>query len=351
MQQTVCHWLTCLVLPALYGSTSVSPVDIDPLFSEHSTLEVTISAPLSEIMRHRKNEEYRAGTLSYSGQNGRNITLEIGVRPRAQFRRRIDICDFVPLRINFRKSQVHGTVFENQDKLKLVTHCKPTRTYEQALISEYLVYRVFNILTDMSYRARLMRINYIDTARGNREFQSYGFFIEDDLRLAQRQRLRNAETRRVSVRRMQPEQANLVSVFNYFIGNMDFSHVKPEPEENCCHNESILTDSSGTLYPVPYDFDMSAFVNGPHRSPAPRPDFPNFRGKWRYMGWCLTNDHLTASIGLLTDKRTEIYELIRNQTELEDFKRKSLFKFLDRLYRSVDTPRKVEKNLVADCQE
>ena len=344
------RWMRLSPVCLLIGSSVVAQAAGDPLFAGHELLQITISAPFSSIMRNRSDEEFVPGTLSYSEPGRDPVVFDIGLRPRGNFRLRADLCDFAPLSVNFVKSQTANTLFENQDKLKLVTHCQYNDTYEQSVVSEYLVYRVFNVLTDVSFRARLLRVVYVDTGRENREIEAFAFFIEHKDRLAQRQQLATVETRRVGISQMPPAYANLTSVFHFFIGNTDFSHIAPEPDGNCCHNHSLFANDAGVRYSVPYDFDMSGFVKAPYSFPSQKSRLRHVRQR-RYQGWCVNNDHLAASVALMVEKRAEINDLIRAQQELKEYKRKSLMKFLDDFYKDVETPRKVEKKLIRDCRE
>ena len=71
-------------------------------------------------------------------------------------------CDFVPLRVEFPKQETAGTAFEGQTALKLGTHCRGDKVYENYTIREYLTYRLFNLITPLSFRARLGRATYVD---------------------------------------------------------------------------------------------------------------------------------------------------------------------------------------------
>ena len=351
MCSTLGRWLRRSSAYFLICYSIIAQADDDRLFAEHELLQITISAPFSSIMRNRNDEEYVPGRLIYREHGRDPIEFDIGLRARGNFRRQADLCPFAPLRVNFVKSQTKNTLFEHQDKLKLVTHCRREESYEQSVVSEYLVYRVFNVLTDVSFRARLLRVVYVDTGRKTREIETFAFFIEHKDRLAQRKQLAASETRKVGIIQMPPEYTNLTALFHYFIGNTDFSHIAPEPDGNCCHNHALFTNDRGRYYSVPYDFDMSGFVKAPHGVPNSKKSRLRHVRQRRYQGWCVNNEHLPASVELLVAKREDIYELIRAQEQLADYKRKSLLKFLDDFYESTNTPRKVEKKLVRDCEE
>ncbi|MDH3533624.1 MAG: hypothetical protein OEO82_11890, partial [Gammaproteobacteria bacterium] len=183
----MCRWI--LNLPLLFLLTSVTAVrastDIDPLFASNDTLAVTVVAPLATLMLDRPLDAYLPAKFSYTGADGKLVELDIGVRTRGRFRRQVENCQFAPLRLNFKTSQAAGTLFANQDKLKLVTHCQnKSPRYQQAVLNEYLAYRIFNMLTDISFRARLLRVTYVDTDTDNASMDSLAIIVEHQDQLA-----------------------------------------------------------------------------------------------------------------------------------------------------------------------
>ena len=62
------------------------------------------------------------------------------------------------------------------------------------------------------------------------------------------------------------------AMFEYMIGNLDWSMRAGPPGERCCHNARLLAGASpaGNLVPVPYDFDFSGLVNPPYAVPPER---------------------------------------------------------------------------------
>ena len=140
-----------------------------PLFSSNDILDVTIRAPFTTIMRQRSGDEELPATLTYVDGEADEVTVDLNIRTRGRFRRQSKICKWAPLRLNFKKSTVKNTVFAGSDKLKLVTHCRNGSVrYSQALQSEHLAYRILNVLTDTSFRVRMLRITYVDTDKKDR---------------------------------------------------------------------------------------------------------------------------------------------------------------------------------------
>lgn len=321
----------------------------DPLFGDTGILDVQITAPMSEIMDERPVRDYIKGKFAVTEADGRLRIFDVGLRTRGNFRRREEICEFAPLRVNFKKSQTRNTLFDNQDKLKLVTHCENgSRNYEQSVIAEYVAYRVFNLLTDISFRARLLRVRYVDTARDNREYESYAVIIEHKDRLAERTGLSTVDIRMITVPQLVYDHAALGAVFQYFLGNTDFSQIATAPGEDCCHNHELFQTDEDKYYSVPYDFDMTGFVEAPHARPNSRFGLRNVRERL-YRGRCLYNDHVAAAAGRFRENEKAIRELIESQQPLRGGKKRDQLRFVDSFFKDIESPRDIEKNLTEDC--
>jgi hypothetical protein len=320
----------------------------DPLFTSHELLEVTIAAPFRLIMQERPIDKYEPGTLRYQDSDGTFVELEIGVRTRGQFRRKPEHCKFAPLRLNFKKSQTRNTVFDKQDKIKLVTHCQNrSPRYEQMVVNEYMAYRIFGLLSDVSFSARLLRVTY-DFTDDNQQIESYGILLEHRRRLEKRTDTSRMRVKEILPTDLQPEYSNLLSVFQYMIGNTDFSPIRASPDANCCHNQVLLQTDDKTIYSVPYDFDMSGIVNAPYAAPHPRFKIKSVRDRL-YRGRCANNALLPATLDYFRERRDEIETLIREEPALSKFARNSTLSFIRQFYKRIDDPRQVERRLVGAC--
>ena len=250
---------------------AVSLCHADALFESHEPLNVRLEAPLQLMARDRSDEpEERPASFSYTEADGTPRQFGILVRPRGKNRRLRDVCQTPPLRLNFKKGEVKGTLFKKQDKLKLVTHCasmasKSTRASDHLWL-EYLAYRIYNQITDKSFRVRPLVISYLDTKR-QREYEQPGFLIEDKERLAHRLETSVFAHNSIHPRELQDESSQLVELLQYMLGNTDFSLIRGPQGDRCCHN-MVLMGETPEFLPVPYDFDISGFVNRPGSQPA-----------------------------------------------------------------------------------
>jgi len=321
----------------------------DPLFQDDAVIGITITAPMKTLLGERPNDTYLRGALSYTEADGRIVEFDIGIRTRGNFRRQRDVCPFPPLRINFKKSETKDTLFHKQNKLKLVAHCKDNSDrYEQNIIKEYLAYRILNSLTDISYRVRLARITYRDSEEKHEDRLRYAFFIEDKKRVSRRLGLPLIVTEGIKSSELEGAYSDLTSLFQYMIGNTDFSPIAGPEGENCCHNSTLFGREGEPIYSVPYDFDMSGLVDAPYADPHPR--FKIKRVTQRlYRGRCASIDNLPTSIQLLQEKQDAIYKLFEEQQELEERTRKKVTKFIDRFYQVISEPKKLHREITSKC--
>ena len=346
------HRLTSRLLIAFLSCCSIAAAeqDPDPLFAEDGVLDVRIVAPLDSLMDDRPIETYVDGTFTFQDADGSEVAFDVGLRTRGRYRRSEDVCPFAPIRLNFRKSQTKDTLFHKQDKVKLVTHCQNnSKDYEQHVIAEYLAYRIFNLITDVSFRARLLRVTYVDTDRNNREHESYAFIIESSKRFSKRIGAPDGVAARiVAITDLVPEYAALAAVFQYFIGNTDYSLIAAAEGENCCHNHELFGTRDTRYFSVPYDFDMTGFVDAGYAKPSENLGIRSVRQRL-YRGRCAHNDYVTGAVSLFTKHRDEIYALINDEPLLRDKTRRDQLRFVDDFYKSTETPKDIRKKLVDDC--
>lgn len=341
-----------LILAISLGATASagdSPGKTAPLFSSNDVLDVTIKAPFTTIMKERELEDEFPGTLTYADAEAGEVTVELGIRTRGRFRRNSKVCRWAPLRLNFKKSTVKKTEFAGADKMKLVTHCRNgSQNYTQALISEFLAYRIFNLVTDASFRVRFMRVTYVDTDKKDRERTELAFLIEHKSQLAKRVGLDTNEAEATEIALLDPGHTNLSSIYQYLIANTDFSPKRAAPGEPCCHNYMLFGAEEGRILPIPYDFDMSGFVDAPHSVPNERFGLRNVRQRL-YRGRCRNNEHMAASIQAFIEQKPAIYELVKSNDLYSTGTRKSTLRFLNEFYAVISNPKRVQSSLVEKC--
>ncbi len=342
-------WPLAAALSLLAGAPCADDGAPDPLFATDDVLELRIEAPLDTLLDERPDDEYLPGQLTWRDASGADVSVYAGVRTRGKSRRSRQICIFPPVRLNVRKSEVDDTLFDGQDKLKLVSHCRTgSSRYEQSVLREYLVYRMLNELTPTSFRVRRLRVTWVDTERDGKSFTAPGFLIESDERFARRVGLPVAEVTRTRVSVLDPDYTNLVSVFQFFIGNTDFSPIVGPPGEPCCHNTQLFGDPESRLFPVPYDFDMTGMVNAPYGAPNPEFRLASVQSRL-YRGRCANNGRLDATAQHFIEHREALYALVDAVDELGKRARRDMTRFMDRFYDDIGDAAKRERLLADKC--
>ena len=319
----------------------------DPLFENASTLDVRIAAPLRTLTTERPLEEELPASFEYTSELGETIAVDVQIRTRGRFRHRRETCRFPPMRLNFRKSAVADTLLHKQDKLKLVTHCQSAGRFEQVLLREFIAYRLLNVLTEQSFKVRLLRITWVDQERGDKELIKYGFLIEHRDRLAKRIGLPVVDVAATSVDRLMPAHTNLMSVYHFMIGNTDFSPIRGA-DDDCCHNHELFGEKDAKWVSIPYDFDMSGLVNAPYAAPNERFKLRNVRQRL-YRGRCAFAPELQNTIAHFQANRELLYETADSVTEAQPKTRRYVNSYLDEFFEVLDSERRLNNQLVKAC--
>jgi hypothetical protein len=322
----------------------VAQEDFDRLFASHEVLEFTIETDVDRLRRDRDEDaEQMPGSVLVQLPDGNVEVLPVKVRTRGHFRLDPNACWFPPIRLNFRTRDLGGTTFQGQDKLKLVTHCQQRREFEQNVIEEYLVYRLYNLLTEISFRVRLVRVTYIDINGGDDNITRFGVVIEADDMLAERLGGDILEMQSLRPAIFDAEQAALLSVFQYMVGNTDWSMV-------VFHNVEVLRRGDGSQLPIPYDFDWTGVVDAQYARPDPQFRTGSVRQRV-FRGFCRPTIAFDAVFDRFRNIEQEAYQLIRDQEGLSERNKGKLIAYLEEFYEVIDDPGKARDRIVEACRE
>lgn len=324
-----------------------------PLFASSETLTLSLALPLRDLLRMRDRDarEWLDATLTYADAAGGEKAINMRVRTRGRFR--LGECQFPPIQLDFRRPEVLGTLFEGQNRLKLVTHCQDRRDeYEQFVLQEYLIYRMYNLFTEKSFRVRLARIRYSDSQSDRAPVERYGFLIEDEGAMARRNGWEILDQFPIVPPDDQDQATlHLVNVFQFMVGNSDWSAIKAPPgEQQCCHNVVIIGSTTPPVFGVPYDFDWTGLINAPYAKPAPNLGIRSVRQRV-YRGFCGPEGELERAVERFREQRDAIYALIDQQEGLTDRKKMDTRRYLEEFYKILDDPRQVERQIARQCRK
>lgn len=346
------RWLALLFLavsgPALAQAPAPATVQPrpSPLFASDAPIRLAIQGPVRKVVnRAERSTSPEAATLVLAGPSE---SLPIRLAARGLSRRTGDICQFPPLRVEFAAPPAATSLFAGQRRLKLVTHCRSSSGFQQHLLMEYAAYKIFNQLTPLSYRVRLAMVDYAEPD-GKVSTSRWGFFIEDLDDVARRNGLVEARVGdRILATQLEPRQAARLALFQYMIGNLDWSMRAGPQGEGCCHNSRLLTGRGVQLIPVSYDFDYSGMVDAPYALPPDQVPVKNVRTRY-YMGYCRHNREAMAAAAEFRAKRAAIESTFAQVPDLSEGTKRKALNFLGDFFEDIATEQSMRAQVLKDC--
>lgn len=321
-------------------STAQETFDEKGLFESDAILNITLKGNLRNLLNDRSDlaQDFSL-VLSYKKEDSTEIQLPVEVRTRGHFRRLKENCSYPPLLIQFPTQGPHLTsLFKEQKKLKLVMPCKG----EDFLIREWLVYKIYNLVTPKSFRARLVKVKLEDDKNKKPVTPFYGILLEEEKQMARRNKAVAVEQ---ALRPQQTKQDAFLymTVFQYLIGNTDWS-------TQFQHNIKLLrTDSNSAPVTVPYDFDHAGIVNTPYALPAEELQLRSIRDR-RYRGYCISDLKVFEPvIARYNQLKNDIYKIYTSCTLLDEKYIKSTLQFLDEFYATINNPKAWQKAFGYPC--
>lgn len=315
-----------------------------PLFNSDEVIHITISGPFGSLLEEKPKKEYLPFVLDgdESGQ-----TLKVRLRGHS----RIRVCEFPPLRLNFPADVDQQSVFAGQDKLKLVTHCRNYDRGEQDMLEEYAAYRVLNLLTELSYRVRLLNISYDDSDGLLPEDakKRYGFVIESKQEFEGRTGAQSVSLEGFPKSRHDLEHAALMYVFQFMIANTDWMMIKADYDEACCHNLDLFEIDS-RVFLVPFDFDLAGVVNARYAYPDPQLRIKSVKQRL-YRGLCTDSAYLAEALRTVNSRRGEILAIVWEIPGLETKNRERAAEFLEGFFEKAENEDRLLASFERRCIE
>ena len=336
-----------LAVAALWGPPATAKDD--PLFQSDTLLKITLAGPIDDLIDARKKskEDYDA-VVTVTGDNGMPVQLKVTMRARG-ISRRTEFCSFPPLSIKFDKDETKGTVFKGQGRLKLATHCQPSDYYQQLNYLEYTAYKIYNLITPVSFRVRMAEVTYEDT-KGHKPITRRGFFIEDTGDVGKRNGLKEIKIQRATISQLDPEVTADNALFRFMISDLDWSVLDNAGNEDCCHNGKLIGESdTGIVKPIPYDFDLTGFVHAPYALPPEQLPVKSVMSPY-YRGFCSQNAQVPAALKRFQAARAAIFKLIADSPYLDSSRKKDATKFIEKFYKVADDPKEVERKITGHCR-
>jgi hypothetical protein len=322
---------------------SLKDTTLAKFYESEDPMDVTLTFNIKRVKGDKGDDApWRDALLSYTPP-GSSAPLNMALQLKTHGIWRLKNCDFPPLRLNFGKES-KGTIFARVDKPKLTSYCRNDDGYEQYVLQELQAYRIYQKVSPYSHAVRALRVTYVDSVTGKPVATRYGFLQEDPDKLADRLRGRIIKATGAGPADLDPYQATVFGLFQYLIGNTDFSIA-------ALHNVEIFTRplEDGAI-PIARDFDFSGIVNTRYATPNDKLGIRKVRDRL-YRGYCFPDSNFTKAIALFNAKKDAIYALYHDKIGqlLKPDIVKETTEYIDDFYKTINNPRDAKRQLMEAC--
>ena len=351
MKTIACCFYLSLILSACFSpcfaqsSEELVQVATKTTISEHlqheDYLEITLTSDFKNFIKNTKTNDYQPATMAVTRSDGPIETWQTEIRPRGKMRR--SVCDIPPIKMRFSEEELATRGLDKRSTLKMVILCRNGSGYEQLVLREYLTYKLYNIITDHSFRVQLAKIKYEDTAGKGKGFdESFAFFIEHPKNLADRTDADVLGHQNFSSSLMNTDAGERLTMFQFMVGNTDWYYFNGHNVEICG------VPGTSDLVPLPYDFDYAGIVKTPYAVPSDKLAIRSV-GERYYQGYCRTEEETMQTIQLFLDKQSEIMELANNFPYFAKYSKKHVNKYLKGFYKIIENPASVKRHILQHC--
>ncbi|MEO7959912.1 MAG: hypothetical protein ABIR19_00100 [Ginsengibacter sp.] len=318
-----------------------SKINKQQFFLDEHPIEVTLSTDIKMLRNSKKNAASQPGKITLNFSDTLSITDTISVQVRGVYRK--ENCDLASLMLNFANNKSNDLA--NLKKIKLVGNCRNGKDYDELLLKEFLVYKMYNFITNMSFRVRLVHITYNDSKEKVKPFSYYGFLIEDMNDLAERNNCIEVKKQDFLTEATDRQQMTIINLFQFMIGNTDWSipHY---------HNMKLMVGKNSPAnkpFAIAYDFDYSGFVNAHYAVPSEGLGIESVRQRL-YRGFPRGYDELTATIAIFNEKKESIYYYLKNFELIDEKEKKSMISYLDDFYETINNRKEVESIFIRNAR-
>ena len=323
MQKVFYCLLVCLNLSNGKTFSQHTPVNSQQFFLDDSIINVSLTTDIKQLRTQKNKPAWQPANIEMRFSDTSVINEQIRIEPRGIDRKAH--CDLAALMLNFKNKT--SPLLSPLDKLKLVGSCYTGNTNEDLLLKEFLVYKIYNLLSVMSFRVRLLHVTYIDSKQKIKSFTQYAFLIESVKDMAARNNCIEIRNKAFANDALNKYQVTFMTIFQYMIGNTDWAIGN-------YHNIKLIVPKTDTLakpYPVPYDFDFSGLVNAPYAIPDEKTDIQNVTQRF-YMGFPRTMEELEMIINVFKEKKESIILAIKDFNLLNDKTQKNVLRYIEEFY-------------------
>ncbi|MEO6330918.1 MAG: hypothetical protein ABIO55_18425 [Ginsengibacter sp.] len=334
-----CGWVIIIFLLHCQVITGQAlPINSQQFFLDDRVIEVTFTTDIKKLRTQKKNPAWQPADIVMMFSDSSIIAEQIRVRPRGIYRK--NNCEIAALLLGFKNTS--SPKLSPLKNIKLVGGCGSGSKDEGLLLKEYVAYKMYNFISPMSFRVRLLHVTYKDSKQRARTYSQYAFLIEDMKDLADRNNCVEIKSKKFNTEATNRKQINLVGIFQYMIGNTDWA-------VTVLHNIKLMASKNDTLappYPIPYDFDYAGLVNADYAVPGENLDIKSVTDRL-YRGYARNINELQVNLDIFKETKEQLMFYVKNFRLLGSGEKKQMIRYLEDFYDIVEN-RKTARSVFID---
>ncbi|MEM6803318.1 MAG: hypothetical protein AAF696_18065 [Bacteroidota bacterium] len=312
------------------------------LFEDERPLKVHIKGNIASLLSDRGAKvQYHPMVLRYQDGAKQSEMHACKLKARGNFRRQKRNCSYPPLWLNFPKKNIpKASIFQGQNKLKIVMPCKGDRYVKR----EYMVYKLHQLLSPRSFKVRLLELNLEDATSSKSFKPKLAFLIEAEEKLAERLEAELDKMNLYGPKDLETSSFLEMAVFEFLIANTDWS-------VQYKHNIKIIKrEEDNSFIPIAYDFDHAGLVSAPYAQPAEELGLSSVRSR-RFRGYCPSEvmPELEKVWKRFLDKKEAVFALYQQSEILDEKDKKFSLKFLEKFFEILENEKKRERLFNYPC--
>ncbi len=344
--------LILLLLVLLVANQTVSQNDVNysdslirdlQIFKSDEPLNWSLTFDIKEFRREKHENKKLPAVLTLHHED-RVDKIDIRIVARGESRK--TICYFPPIKLKLKNVFQYDPYLSQVNNQKLVTHCNESKEYAPSIHREYLIYKIYNLITEKSFKVQLINMNYIDSRDKVKPSTHCSFLIEDIDVLAKRNNSFVVNNKSLRMCHVNKSSMIQLSLFHYMIGNVDWS-ISDQHNVKLIRVNEVKEDLP---YAIPYDFDFSGFVNASYAINVRNHDISSVK-KRMFVGVCYTKEEYHEITQSISAKKDEVITLVNDYDLLETKTRKRISSYLNDSFELITKPDFYDEHVVPNCKK
>ena len=121
------------------------------------------------------------------------------------------------------------------------------------------------------------------------------------------------------------------------------------PGRECCHNTVLFELPDQRFINVPYDFDMTGFVDPPYQMVSAELRIKNVRQRL-FRGFCREGDYTRQAVQKLLAEKAALLDIVRTDPRMDERSRTKAVEYLESGFALLEDPKELEKRVLTACR-